>query len=195
MKKTLVIFSLTLLYATIRYNIFKGVPWSDWPLYVMNKSCALTALILLARYVVLRAGTGTDDAEFVNASRLFFLMHGLLSFTILMPGYFPDYYAGTTFTPLAGISLFIGIAVFSVLMGISRKRVMLADETTNFWLALLAFGAGVHAALPGFMGWFQPAKWPGYMAPITLISFVCGCTALAAVVVNKLTVAGRMKKI
>ena len=25
-------------YATVRYNIFKGVPWSDWPSYIADKA-------------------------------------------------------------------------------------------------------------------------------------------------------------
>ena len=36
------------IYATLRYNVFKRVPWSDWPHYVGNKILALSALILVS---------------------------------------------------------------------------------------------------------------------------------------------------
>lgn len=26
----------TLAYATVRYNVFKGVPWDEWPTYVVS---------------------------------------------------------------------------------------------------------------------------------------------------------------
>jgi len=31
-----------------------------------------------------------------------------------------------------------------------------------------------------YAGWFQPTTWPGYMVPITLLSFAAGSAALAA---------------
>ena len=42
------------LYATVRYNVVKGVPWSDWPAYTPNKALALAALVVLVLSVVRR---------------------------------------------------------------------------------------------------------------------------------------------
>jgi len=45
---------------------------------------------------------------------------------------------------------------------------------------------GVHAAVLGFGGWFQPGTWPGYMVPITLISFLLGVVALILGMISRL---------
>ena len=41
-------------------------------------------------------------------------------------------------------------------------------------LGLVAFGAGAHAALYGYSSWLTPSSWPGYLPPITLVSFAAG---------------------
>ena len=40
------VFLFSLIYAVLRYNVFKGVPWIDFPTYVFNKVLSLSALIL-----------------------------------------------------------------------------------------------------------------------------------------------------
>ncbi|KKO17939.1 MAG: hypothetical protein BROFUL_03390 [Candidatus Brocadia fulgida] len=45
---TTLVFLAAAAYATLRYNVFKGVPWSDWSTYVMNKAVALSALAFMA---------------------------------------------------------------------------------------------------------------------------------------------------
>ena len=39
--------ALAAVYATVRYNVFKGVPWSDWPGYIADKALAVAGLLLL----------------------------------------------------------------------------------------------------------------------------------------------------
>ncbi len=37
----------TAVYAILRYNIFKGVEWTHFPLYIMNKILAFSGFLLL----------------------------------------------------------------------------------------------------------------------------------------------------
>ena len=58
MKKNIIkfislVFLFTLLYSIVRYNVFKGVPWTDLPLYVMNKAISFAAIIYIASYLIL----------------------------------------------------------------------------------------------------------------------------------------------
>ena len=39
---------LSLAYAIVRYHVVGPVPWKDFPLYILNKSLALAAFILVA---------------------------------------------------------------------------------------------------------------------------------------------------
>jgi len=42
----------TLSYSIVRYNIFKDVPWTDLPLYVVNKAISFAANIYVAAYLI-----------------------------------------------------------------------------------------------------------------------------------------------
>jgi hypothetical protein len=44
-------------------------------------------------------------------------------------------------------------------------------------LALTGFLAGLHAALPALDSWVHPNLWPGYLPPMTLLSFLLGAFA------------------
>jgi hypothetical protein len=52
MKTTVTVLSVTALCATLRYNMFKGVAWSEWPVYGLNTVFALSALLFLTRYAI-----------------------------------------------------------------------------------------------------------------------------------------------
>jgi hypothetical protein len=53
-------------------------------------------------------------------------------------------------------------------------------------LGLIAFAAGCHAALFGHSSWFTPAAWPGYLLPITLVSFAAGLVGIGAAMGGRL---------
>ena len=43
----LIVFGLCLVYAFVRYNIVRSVPFDNFPLYIANKAVALSATILI----------------------------------------------------------------------------------------------------------------------------------------------------
>ena len=171
----------SVLYATARYNVFKDVPWSDWPTYTLNKAFALCALVLVLLSVVrARRAGGDSTAPTMYMARVFGFTHVILSLTLLSPAYYERFFAQGKLTAAAGVSMLLG-AVAAAAMAVD-KRTRGNQDTSGAArnLATLAVVVGLHAMLQGFAGWFAPSEWPGRMPPITLLSFLLG---LAAVVI------------
>src|SRR5688572_13451556 len=85
-KIAFITFFIAVAYATVRYNIFKGVAWSDWPVYTLNKVFGVTSLLLLviavARY---RLGNAYPNGKIMYAAGLSGGIHILLSLLLLNP--------------------------------------------------------------------------------------------------------------
>ena len=180
MKPSLLALLGSVAYATARYNIFKGVPWNDWPAYTLNKALGLSALILLV-FAVSRKGSADGHAigRTLGMSSVFASMHVLLSLTLLSPAYYENLFLQGRLTGAAGLSMLLG-ALAAAVMAAGKTAHEASDATRGVRrLAVLALVVGLHAALQGFPGWFAPSRWPGLMPPITLISFLLGLTAVA----------------
>jgi hypothetical protein len=181
MKTVLTTIIACALYATLRYNVFKGVAWSEWPIYTLNKVFGLSALLLLMIYAIQRR-RGQDQAKgsLLSSAWILMLIHSGLSLAILKPAYFVKYFQADKLTWQGGFSMLFGVLAA---VGV-HKYCRFCEQCSPASLAVkmggLAFLTGVHAALLGYAGWFQPATWPGHFLPITLISFVAGSVALAA---------------
>ena len=100
------------------------------------------------------------------------LAHIGLSLVVLSPVYFPAFFVDGRLTWQAGTALAIGVAAAVALPVVSRPG--RAHRSRLRGLGLIAFAAGCHAALFGYSSWFTPAAWPGYLPPITLVSFAAG---------------------
>lgn len=167
----------TLAYATLRYNVFKGVPWADWPAYTLNKALAFSALVLIALAVV-RLGAGRRTSIVMASAGALAFTHSLLSFALLNPLYFPRLYLDGRLTFAAGLSLAIGVAATAAMDVGARRSTTWPANRRHAAIALIALAVGLHAALPAFASWIAPSTWPGWLPPITLLSFLCGCAAL-----------------
>jgi hypothetical protein len=170
----------SVVYATARYNIFKGVPWNDWPTYTLNKALGLSALLLLVFSVIRkRSAEGHSNGRTLGMASVFASMHVLLSLTLLSPAYYETLFLRGKLTGAAGLSMVLGAAAAAVMA--AGKRTHGAQDAKGGVrnLAILAFVVGIHATLQGIAGWFVPSKWPGLMPPITLISFLLGLAAVA----------------
>jgi hypothetical protein len=166
-------------YATARYNIFKGVPWNDWPAYTLNKASALASILLIVLGVIrICAPHGRSNDGTLSMASLFAGVHVLLSLTLLVPAYYESFFVQGKLTAAAGVSMTLG-AVAAGLMLLGKRTHDQDAERGARNLALLALVVGLHALLQGFAGWFTPALWPGAMPPITLISFLLGLAAVA----------------
>ncbi|MCU0858606.1 MAG: hypothetical protein MUC65_09425 [Pontiellaceae bacterium] len=181
MKTAIFVLFGSTLYATVRYNVCKGVSWNDWSVYTLNKAFALSALTLLVVAVIRqRFEKGSAKDKTLSMAGLFAFMHGLLSLVLFSPVYYEKFFIQGKLTLLASWSLLFGAGAAGSMKGVLQAQANQSADRGVMKLTLLVFFIGLHAMLPGFQGWFTPSKWPGGMPPITLISFVFALIALVA---------------
>lgn len=178
--------AVAMLYATLRYNIFKHVPWADWPTYVVNKAFGVSSLMLLALTAIRWSIGNSAGKKLMLWSGSLTGAHVVLSLVLLKPEYYPKFFDGSKFTNIAAFSLLIGAAAFALQELGARDAKSWRPVSKKKILGLLIAITGVHAALPGFSGWFALSTWPGGLPPITLISSI-----IATLAVSLLMLAGR----
>lgn len=172
---------LSTAYATVRYNGFKGVPWSDWPHFIGNKILALSALALIAIAVLrLTVARPLPIRRLMATGSAMALIHTLLSFGLFQPAYFDKFFVGAKLSVAGGVSLLAAAIAMGWLNWGKGQPGSSASANSAPLLAGIAFLSGVHAGLPSVSSWLQPRTWPGGLPPITLISFILGIVAAVA---------------
>jgi len=176
----------SVLYATLRYQVLKGVPWSDWPAYTLNKAFGLAAILLLAFSVIRQSSArACPRDQSLPMAGAFAALHVLLSLVLLSPARYENFFRGNQLTAAAGGSMLLG-AIAAVLMGFGwRPRSAPGAGRSPGNLPLLCLVVGCHAMLPGFPGWFTPSQWPGGLPPITLLSFLSSLAAVGIAIARK----------
>lgn len=182
-------FSLVFGYAYIRYVYYKGVDPIHIPMYILNKTFAVSGVILMSmsylggplafawpglfysqlvkrKYYGLLGFALTCTHLLCNAAifgqayfKKFFLPSGKLNFT----GELSLMFGTLTTLHLAFIAL-ISIPVIQNHMDQKQWRFI---QKTGM-VALL--GVVGHVAAMGFKGWLKPETWPGGMPPLTIVS-------------------------
>ncbi len=165
----LLCFVLATAYAVTRYQVFGGVPWSRLPLYTLNKAVAFSAAAMFAAAFFVR-GRGAGRVAFWLAT-----LHVLMSLSLLGPSYYPKLYLDRGLTFTGELALLGGCLAFAL---------CLVPAVTGARYAVMAVAAA-HVCAIGFSGWFAPHTWPGYMPPITLLSFLLFAAPLAAKLIRK----------
>ena len=144
----LAIWGACLVYAIVRYNVFKGVEWTHLPLYIVNKSAAFGGVVFIAlAYVVGKWFGGTPGSEPVRAKAKFFglagfgmiSMHILMSMVLLSPANYEKFFAESGKLNLGGRSY--------VLMRCTCLRLPLVP--CDHYLALHVRRAGNGSLAPG----------------------------------------------
>src|SRR5690606_27660846 len=81
--------ALATVYATLRYNIFKGVAWSDCPHFVGNKIVAVSALILIVDAIWRLASRDRRPIRrIMGTASLLAVVHSLKSLALLVQACF-----------------------------------------------------------------------------------------------------------
>lgn len=174
------------LYATLRYNVAKGVPWSDWPSYIANKVLAVTALVLLA-WAALRKLRGTGStASLVCWGGGAALAHVVMSLGLFSLGYFEKLFAQGKLTFAGGLTLLFA-ALATVILEVGARQSAqwspLTAQRATAWLLLLS---ALHTMTPSSTGWFDSASWPAGMPPLTLLATLPAAFALLLWVFGKI---------
>lgn len=192
----LVIWGACLVYAIVRYNVFKGVEWTHLPLYIVNKSAAFGGVVFIAlAYVVGKLFGGTPGSEPVRAKAKFFglagfgmiSMHILMSMVLLSPANYEKFFAESGKLNLAGEFTFLcGVLAYGCLLfpAITTLPYMYDALGMERWLraqhmgyATLGLACG-HTFAMGYKGWFDLSTWPGSLPPITMLGFLAALLAL-----------------
>lgn len=178
------IFSLSLIillsfvYAVLRYHVFKGVVWVHFPLYVTNKAISLAA-ISISCLACLNLTSGKNKPFFVMGLSGYFLacLHVLISLVILNPSYYAKFFQEDKLNLNGELNLLFGIIGFvaysllalSYLVNLNNGRNKTAKTQLSISALILVAG---HTFVMGFTGWLKFQLWPGYLPPISLLSFL-----------------------
>ena len=173
----ILIFLFTLIYSIVRYNIFKDVPWSDLPLYVMNKALSFAAIIYITTYLILEKKDhhelGTKIRKY--ATNLVFI-HLTISLIILTPSYYQKFFDGERFNLIGQLSLLAGVVALGLMNSLRFTKKINPKESTSYFrkygTELLLLLISLHLFIMGYQGWLTPCNWPGGLPPITLLAFI-----------------------
>lgn len=174
----LVIFSLCLIYAVVRYCIFGEVEFDQLPIYILNKSISLLSVIGMTFYCWHIYRSKKDEKRYWgNVFYTFMLLHILISLMIVGPDYYPVFYLpeNPKLSIWGGASLLF--AALAAVVCVLRYTVFKNIEVFTLMI-FIAYAVSSHLMLISAAGWIVPAKWLGGLPPISLISFLISIAAL-----------------
>lgn len=190
-KYFLIAFIPSFIYAILRYNIFKEVPWENLPLWVTNKAFALTATILIGYSFC--ADKTKPRKEIGILGFYIAIIHSIISFIILKPAYFSKFFSLDGKLNLSGeSSMLAGVICLCLLLVATYRSYPAVTEESEvdlklihqlvFWAILLNL---IHLATMGVPGWLKIDEWPGMLPPISLLSLVISLYYLGKRILRK----------
>lgn len=178
-------------YAIIRYNVLKGVPFADLPLFISNKAISVSSVGLIALSYSLGSLSKLFPKTFtplLSARKYLGLVgfslaaiHVVISLLLFNSSYYPKFFDKIGQLSLVGeLSMLFGVLslmVFSVVAITSIPSIAksLGNKT---WLRIQRFGylglvlILLHVLVMGFQGWMKTSVWPGGMLPISLVASI-----------------------
>jgi hypothetical protein len=178
----LLVFSVSLIYAVLRYHIFGGVDLRHFPLYVFNKVVALSGFLLLISSSLLSLVNSRikEERDMIGfGSLILIIIHVFISLAILGPEYFQKFYSPDGRMNLTGeLSMFFGVLGLASMWMVNRyfslsgmlNRGSGAKKEFKKLINLAIIAGFFHTLIMGLKGWLIPAEWHGYLPPITLLS-------------------------
>ena len=177
-------------YAVVRYHIAGPVPWSDFPLFILNKGLSLAGFILLAFNFSLgplkNLGIPVPD-RWLGARKvlgmtafLLVLLHVFMSFLLFSPDIYSKFFdSDGSLSLVGGWSMLFGLLGFVFLWAYNISFQTFLRENTAFiqfltsrktLMVVLTLG-GLHLLIMGYGGWLKPEAWHGGLPPISLVAF------------------------
>jgi len=165
----ILVFSVSYIYAIVRYHFFGNAPLKDFPLYITNKALAISSVVFFVSYLV-----NKKKSYLGGISYILVLGHILISLLILSPVYFKKFYSNDfelnglgNLSLLAGILSFLALWIYhQIKKGNTFYAVFQIKHIRNFILITL----GLHLLFMGYHEWFNPLTWKGYLPPISLVA-------------------------
>jgi DMSO/TMAO reductase YedYZ heme-binding membrane subunit len=184
------VFLFSVTYSIIRYHIFGGVEWSQFPFFIMNKVISLNGIILLIitfsikplnnlgvkmPHKWLKSRKSVGIVGFINI-----FVHLIMSVMLFSPAYYSKFFnTDETLTLNSGLSMLFGVLAFVILWFYNLsfyksdkdKEINKVIKSRKFLLLVMPFTA-MHLFFMGYKGWLNPEGWNGGIPPISLIAFV-----------------------
>ncbi len=161
----------SLLYATLRYNVFGVVPWGSWPAFIVNKGiCLSLCLFLLYSAFCTQRGKPEQASSWAQAAVCSTAVHIMLSLGLFTPQFFDTkFFVDAMMTVSGQILLLAGTLTVCTFYQVSRGRTDKRRRQLNLLAMLLLI---IHLAAVGCPTWITPSAWPGHMPPISLLSAI-----------------------
>jgi DMSO/TMAO reductase YedYZ heme-binding membrane subunit len=188
---------IILTYAVIRYNVIKGVSWSQFPLFIFNKAISLAAVVFIALSFIIGPFAKfwpNIFVKFISLRKYFGLLgfglasiHAIMSLLIFTPSYYQKFFSETGNLNLTGeLSMLFGVLAFFIFGIVTITSFPAVEKSMKYenWLKVQRTGyiafffVMLHVFVMGIGGWLKPAGWPGGLLPISLIAFIVIAVAL-----------------
>lgn len=191
-----------ILYATLRYNVLRGVSWNSWPLYIGNKILAMAAVVILALSYLLGPlrRVINFDTTLPHVRKYLGLLgyglaglHAIVSVLIFSPAYYPRLFLPEGKLTLVGeLSMLLGVLAFglfgiiavisipSIAQSLDRARWQRIQRSGYLGLALV----GLHVAVMGYGGWMRASAYQYGVVPLSLIAVIVVVVTLLARVIS-----------
>jgi len=172
-----IVFLVMFSYAIIRYNLGKGVGFSQTPFYVLNKAFAYFSLFNFGMLAIsgklfenIWGEKTKENVNYFTKLGLFAVFcHVSMSIVLFNHHYFPHLIQENGELSLVGsLSLLFSILAFAILVFINLK---LIKQSKTFKVILTLFVI-LHLFFLGFHTWSSFTDWPWYLPPISLLAFI-----------------------
>jgi DMSO/TMAO reductase YedYZ heme-binding membrane subunit len=192
-----VVFGAALGYSILRYHVTSEVAWTHFPLFILNKTTSLAAVVFVAcSYLIGRVIRWHNDDPKLKLVVIKFCglmgfslaaIHAFFSVCLLNPAYFAKFFAEDGRLNLVGeLGLAVGIvALWAVAIpamttlpvmpkAIGGKRWKRSQRMGYLCLSLVV----AHMVVFGLKGWLSPETWPWGLPPISLLAVTAAAVPL-----------------
>ncbi len=171
------VITFSLLYALLRYIVFGPVETIHIPLYILNKSISLAAVLYLAYTAYLHfKGDVEGKMKWGPIAYSFTGLHIVLSLILISPAYYGKFYLASGKMSGKGewILLLGALAAFAWM----KLRAHTTTPKMRYSLAIItALLTTLHLVVMGSSGWLTPEKWHGSMPPVSLVACIASIAA------------------
>jgi len=158
-------------YTLVRYAVFGGVSPVHIPVYLLNKTISMAAVIFLAFAAMAHYSSKGERAKFWGSACWHCTcLHVLLSLAILRPDYFPKFFGAEKMNLIGETTILFGVVALYGFWRLGGNG--LSFDHRRGLLLISTFLIGGHVTAMGFQGWIDVASWHGGLPPISLLSLL-----------------------
>lgn len=164
-------------YALLRYVVFGPHSVAEIPLFVLNKSIAVTSLALFGLALAEgRRRRRQRTRAFARVAIWLVLVHVVISSLLFVAGYYASLRFASGWLHSRGwLAILMGIAGVGTLLWLRGRGAQPWARMVRLLCVVLGL---LHVVFLGLPGWFTPDRWHGAMPPITLLSALIGGVGL-----------------